>query len=344
MDLTTRYLGFELKHPLAPSASPFTRDLESLKRLEDAGASLVVLSSLFEEQIEHESKASDHFFSQGTESFSESLTYFPALQENLSHGLEEYLDLVRKAKESLSIPVLASLNGVDEGGWLKSAKMIEDAGADALELNVYYIATDQQETSNQVEGRLVDILKNVKSTVHIPIAMKLSPFFSSLANLTQQLDEAGVNSLVFFNRFYQPDIDIENLELYPHLVLSDSEDLRLPLRWISILCHQVKCDLAASSGIHTVEDVVKAVMAGARVTHLCSALLKKGPQHIEKLKTGLTAWLEEHEYDSLNQMQGSMCMANCPDPPVVERANYMQALYSWEPASIKKSDPGRGSF
>jgi dihydroorotate dehydrogenase (fumarate) len=343
MDLTTRYLGFELEHPLVPSASPLTRELESLKKLEDAGASMVVLPSLFEEQIEHESKASEHFFNQGTESFSESLTYFPACQEHLDHGLDEYLELVRKAKENLSIPVVASLNGADEGGWLKSAKLIQEAGADALELNVYYVATDQQETSNQVEARLVDILKSVKSAVSLPIAMKLSPFFSSLANIAKQLDEAGVNSLVFFNRFYQPDIDIENLELYPHLVLSNSEDLRLPLRWISILCHQVKCDLAASSGIHTVEDAVKAVMAGARVTHLCSALLKQGPQHIEKLKTGLAAWLEEHEYDSLNQMTGSMCMANCPDSPVVERANYMQALYSWEPTS-NKSDPGSGSF
>lgn len=337
MDLTTRYLGFELEHPLVPSASPLTGELGTLKQLEDAGAPMVVLHSLFEEQIEHEAGASEHFLDYGNESFAEALTYFPAYGDKLDHGLEEYLDLVRKAGESLSIPVLASLNGVDDGGWLKSAKLIEEAGADALELNVYYVATDMEETAGQVEARYLDILQAVKSTVKLPLAVKLSPFFSSLANMARQLDQAGADALVLFNRFYQPDVNIEELELFPHLILSDSNDLRLPLRWISLLSGRVNCDLAASSGIHEVEDVVKAVMVGAGVTHLCSALLKHGPGHIGKLKTGLAAWLEDHEYHSLRQMQGSMNQANCPDSRTAERANYMKTLYSWQPGTPYKN-------
>lgn len=332
MDLTTRYLGFDLEHPLVPSASPLTGEPDSLKRLEDAGASMVVLPSLFEEQIEHESKTSEQFISHGTESFPEALSYFPPCAGELDHGLDEYLDLVRKAKESLSIPVLASLNGTESGGWLKTAQLIEEAGADALELNVYYIAADMDETTNHVEARYLEVLKAVKSTVKLPITMKLSPFFTSLAHMAKQLDDAGADGLVLFNRFYQPDIDIEELELYPHLVLSESDELRLPLRWISILSGRVHCDLAVSSGIHKVEDVVKAVMAGACVTHLCSALLRHGPQHIGKLKCDLNTWLEEHEYHSLRQMHQSMSQINCPNPLAVERANYMKTLYSWPSA------------
>lgn len=328
MDLKTRYLGFELEHPLAPSASPLTGKLETLKQLEDAGASLVVLHSLFEEQIEHSIKTSEHFLNLGTETFAESLTYLPS-GKTLDHGIEEYLDLIRRTKDSLSIPVVASLNGMDAGGWIQTAKLIEEARADALELNVYFIAADPGQSGEQVETRYLRILERVKSTVGLPVTMKLSPFFSSLPHMARRLVDAGAEGLVLFNRFYQPDIQVEELEHYSHLTLSTPQDLKLPLRWISILYGRLSCDLAATSGIHGVEDVVKAVMAGACVTHLCSALLQNGPRLIGQLKTGLAAWLEEHEYQSLRQMQGSMSQIHCPDPSALERANYMETLYNW---------------
>jgi dihydroorotate dehydrogenase (fumarate) len=330
MNLTTRYLGLELEHPLVPSASPLTGNLDSLKELEDCGASMVVLHSLFEEQIEHDAQASEHFRELGTDSFSESLSYFPDSGE-LDHGVGEYLDLVRKAKESLSIPVVASLNGTQTGGWTESAKQIEEAGADALELNIYFIATSLDDAGDTVEKRYMDILKSIKSSIQIPVTVKLSPYFSSLGHLARQLVENGADGLVLFNRSYLPDIQIEELEHQPHLNLSDSDDLKLPLHWLSILYGRIPCDLSATSGIHTVEDVVKATMAGASVTHLCSALLQNGPGLLGKLKSGLITWLEEHEYDSLGQMLGSMSFINCPDPSALERANYMKTLMNWTP-------------
>lgn len=329
MDLSTRYLGFTLPHPLVPSASPLTDNLDSLKRLEDAGASMVVLRSLFEEQIVHEARASEHFRGFATDSFAEALTYFPPCKD-LDRGLENYLDLARKAKAALAIPVVASLNGVDLGGWTRAANLIEEAGADALELNVYYLAADMEASAAAVENRYVELLKSVKSSVRFPVAVKLSPYFTSLANFAVRLVDAGAGGLALFNRFYQPDIDIEALELYPHLQLSTPNDLRLPLRWISILYGRLTCDFAATSGIHGAEDAIKAVMAGASVACLCSALLQHGPGHIRKLRTELAAWLEEHEYDSLRQMRGSMSLINCPNPAALERANYMQTLYSWK--------------
>ncbi|PIQ96234.1 MAG: dihydroorotate dehydrogenase [Nitrospinae bacterium CG11_big_fil_rev_8_21_14_0_20_56_8] len=328
MDLKTTYLGFELEHPLAPSASPLTGDVDMLKILEDNGASLVVLHSLFEEQIEHHQKLSEHFINLGTECFAESLTYFPPLEE-LDHGTEEYLDLVRRAKEALSIPVVASLNGSHSGDWTHTARLIESAGADALELNIYYLAMDMEETGEAVERRYLDTLKAVKSEVGLPVTVKLSPFFSSPSHMAHRLVEGGANGLSLFNRFYQPDILIEELEHYPHLELSDSRDLRLTLRWLAVLYGRIACPLAATSGIHTVEDVVKAVMAGASVAHLCSALLKNGPGHINSLKKQLLEWMESHEYESLGQMRGCMSRMNCPNPAALERANYMRTLYSW---------------
>ncbi|MBI4178988.1 dihydroorotate dehydrogenase-like protein [bacterium] len=329
MDLSTRYLGFDLPHPLVPSASPLTDNLDNLKRLEDAGAPMAVLRSLFEEQVVHESRASEHFQNLGTDCYAEALTYLPPCS-GLEHGLEQYLDLVRKAKAALSIPIVASLNGASSGGWTRAAGLIEEAGADALELNEYYLATDMECNAAQVEDRCVGLLKSVKETVRFPVTVKLSPFFSSLPHFARRLVEAGADGLVLFNRFYQPDIDIESLELYPHLQLSTSNELRLPLRWIAILHGRLRCDLAATTGIHTAEDAVKATMAGAAVCHMCSALLQKGPGHIGKLKTGLAEWLEAHEYHSLRQALGSMSLVNCPDPAALERANYLQTLYSWE--------------
>lgn len=330
MDLTTHYLGLELEHPLAPSASPLTGELGSLKELEDCGASMVVLHSLFEEQIEHDTQSSEHFLNLGTESFSESLSYLPDFGD-LDHGVDEYLNLIRQAKESLSIPVIASLNGTQVGGWTESAKRIEEAGADALELNVYFMTTSLDDAGDKVERRYVDILKSIKSTIQIPVTVKISPYFSSIGNMARQLVETGAEGLVLFNRSCLPDIQIEELEHQPHLTLSDSDDLKLPLHWLSILHGRIPCDLAATSGVHSVADVIKAIMAGASVTHLCSGLLKNGPGLLGKLKTELTGWLEEHEYDSLGQMLGSMSLINCPNPSAFQRVNYMKTLYSWKP-------------
>lgn len=329
MDLSTRYLGFTLPHPLVPSASPLTEDLDSLKRLEDAGASMVVLRSLFEEQIVHETQALEHFHEFGTDSYAESLTYFPA-REKLHRGIEKYLDLVRKAKAALSIPVVASLNGADLGGWTHSARQIEEAGADALELNMYYLATKVEESGATVEQRYIKLLRSITNEVKFPVAVKLSPFISSLPHFSMELVNAGAKGLALFNRFYQPNIDIEKLEVYPDLQLSNSAELRLPLRWISILYGGVDCELAATSGIHTVTDVVKALMAGASVTHLCSALLLKGPNLIGQLQRELVEWMQINEYATVSQMKGCMSLINSPNPAALVRVNYMETLYSWK--------------
>lgn len=329
VDLTTTYLGLKLKNPVVPSASPLSHAVDSMKRLEDAGAAAVVMYSLFEEQIVHEAAELNHYLSYGTESFPEALTYFPqAAEYNL--GPEEYLDLVRQAKQSLEIPVIGSLNGISTGGWIRYAKEIEKAGADALELNVYYIPTDPKLTAKDVEDRYLEVLKAVKKSVTIPVAMKLSPFFSSMAHMAQELDRAGADGLVLFNRFYQPDIDLQNLEIVPNVVLSTPDALRLPLRWIGILYGRVRPSLAATSGIHTAADVLKAVMAGADVAMMCSALLMYGPARITDVLSDINRWMTEAEYTSITQMKGSMSQKSVADPAAFERANYMKALNSFK--------------
>ncbi len=325
MDLSTSYLGLHLKNPLVPSASPLTRAVDSMKRLEDAGAAAVVMHSIFEEQIEHEAAELDHYLSSGTESFAEAISYLPEASEYFL-GPEEYVKELAKAKKALSIPVIASLNGVSTGGWIRYAKKFEEAGADAVELNVYYIPAAPQMTGVDVEQRYIDVLKAVKATVKIPVAIKLSPYFSSMSHMARRLDEAGADGLVLFNRFYQPDVDIEALEVVPNVQLSTSRSLRLPLRWIGILFGQIKASLAATSGVHTAEDAIKLIMAGADVTMLCSSLLHHGPQHLAEVLTGLDRWMQEHEYVSVKQMRGSMSQKAVADPSAFERANYMKAL------------------
>jgi len=329
MDLSTTYLGLKLKNPIVPSASPLSYTLDGMKCLEDAGAAAIVMYSLFEEQIAHEAAELEHYLAYGTESFAESMTYIPESQEyNL--GPEDYVEHVRKAKESLGIPVIGSLNGISPGGWIEYAKKIEEAGADALELNVYYIPTDPKLTSQDVENRYIEVLETVKRTAHIPVAMKLSPYFSSFSNVAQRLDAAGVNGLVLFNRFYQPDIDLEALEVRPNVILSTPQALRLPLRWIAILYGKVKASLAGTSGVHTAEDVLKMLMAGADVAMMCSALLKNGPGHIGLVLRDLQTWMLEHEYLSIRQMKGSMSQKSVADPAAFERANYTKALQSFK--------------
>jgi dihydroorotate dehydrogenase (fumarate) len=329
LDLSTNYLGLHLKNPIVPSASPLSRSLDGMKRLEDAGASAIVMYSLFEEQIAHESAELSHYLSYGTESFAESLTYFPEAQEyNL--GPEEYIELLHEAKQKLGIPVIGSLNGISSGGWIDYAKKIEQAGADALELNIYYIPTDPELTTDEVENRYLEVLHEVKHSVKIPVAMKLSPFFSSLAHFAYRLDSAGANGLVLFNRFYQPDIDLEKLEVVPGVDLSTSTAMRLPLRWVAILHGRIKASLAATSGIHTAQDVIKMLMVGADVTMMCSALLKHGPQHITQVLAEIRDWMLEHEYVSISQMKGSMSQKSVADPAAFERANYMKALNQYK--------------
>ncbi len=325
MDLSTTYLGLRLKNPLVPSASPLSRTLDGIKRMEDAGAAAIVMYSLFEEQIQHEAGELNHYLSFGTQSFAEALTYFP---ENTEYNLgpDEYIEHVRKAKEAVDIPIIGSLNGVSTGGWIDYAKKIQDAGASALELNVYYIPTDPKLTGDAVEQRYLDVLKAVKSAVSIPVAMKLSPFFSSMANMALRLDAAGADGLVLFNRFYQPDLDIEALEVVPNVTLSTSHAIRMPLRWVAVLFGKVKASLAATSGVHGARDVVKLLMAGADVTQVCSALLMHGPGRIAEILQELDRWLVEHEYVSVQQMRGSMSQKSVADPSAFERANYMKAL------------------
>lgn len=330
MDLTTNYLGMTLKNPLVPSSSPLMRTLESLRAMEDAGAGAVVLHSLFEEQITQESHTLNHYLTQGVESHPEALSYFPEASEYKT-GPDEYLEHIQRAKKALDIPVIASLNGVSTGGWVKYAKQIEEAGADALELNVYYIPTDPNLTGNEVEQIYLDVLKDVKTAVSLPIAMKLNPYFSSMANTARNLADAGAGSLVLFNRFYQPDFDLDNLEVVPNLKLSTSTELRLPLRWIAILYGQVNADLALTTGVHTVTDVLKGVAAGAAITMLASELLRNGINRLQVLKMGVEEWLVENEYESLAQLQGSLSQINCAEPAAFERANYMKVLSSYSP-------------
>lgn len=324
-DLSTRYLGLNLRTPLVASASPLSQEIASIRRLEDAGASAVVLYSLFEEQLRQESLELDFYLSEGTESYAESLSYFPEPAE-FNLGPDAYLEHIRKAKAAVNIPVIASLNGSSVGGWIQYATQIEEAEADALECNIYWIVTDPKTTSAEVEQHYVDIVEGVKTAVHIPVAIKVSPFFSNFANMAKRLDAAGADALVLFNRFYQPDIDLEALELTPHVLLSTPQAMRLPLTWIGILHGKVKANLAATSGIHGAEDVIKLLMVGADVTMLCSSLLRNGIDHLRAVEQGVRQWMESHEYSSVTQMKGSMSQLRCADPSAFERAQYMRAV------------------
>ncbi len=330
MDLTTNYLGMTLKNPLVPSSSPLMRTIDNLRWMEEAGASAVVLHSLFEEQITHDSHTLNHYLTQGVESFPEALSYFPEAADYRT-APDEYLEHIQKAKRLLEIPVIASLNGVSTGGWIKYAQLIEEAGADALELNMYYIPTDPNLTGSEVEQIYLDVLKDVKTAVSIPIAMKLNPYFSATANMARRLVDAGADGLVLFNRFYQPDLDLENLEVTPNLKLSTSTELRLPMRWIAILYGRVNTSLALTTGVHTVKDVLKSVAAGANITMLASELLRNGINRLNVLNMGLEEWLVENEYESLAQLQGSLSQINCAEPAAFERANYMRVLSSFAP-------------
>ncbi|WP_322791346.1 dihydroorotate dehydrogenase-like protein [Bellilinea sp.] len=328
-DLTTTYLGLKLKNPLVASASPLSKKVEGVQRLEEAGISAVVMYSLFEEQIVHESQALDHYLTRGSESFAEALTYFPDL-ERYNVGPESYLELIYRIKKAVRIPVIGSLNGISTGGWINYAKRIEEAGADALELNIYYVPTDPKLTGQELEQTYVQLVRDVRSQISIPLAVKLSPYFSALPNMAAQLAEAGANGLVLFNRFYQPDLDIESLEVVPNLVLSTSDELRLPLRWVAILYGRIKADLALSSGVHSATDVVKALMAGANVAMTTSELLAKGIGRATEILTDLNNWLDEFEYTSVQQMIGSMSHKAVGEPAAFERANYMKALQSFD--------------
>lgn len=330
MDLSTTYMGLKLKNPIVPSASPLSETVEGIKALEDAGAAAVVLYSLFEEQIVHEENSLDYFLTQKSESFAEALSYFPA-KNDFKSGPVEYLELIRKAKESINVPIIASLNGVSVGGWMKYARSIQEAGADGLELNVYYIPTDPNLPGSQVEQMYVNNLKAVKENIKIPVAVKLSPYFSSMSNIATKLDLAGADALVMFNRFYQPDFDLDNLEVIPNLTLSNKWELRLPLRWIAILYGQIKANMAATSGVHDYEDIVKVLMAGGDVAQMCSELLRHGVGRISQMLQNLTRWMEEKEYDSIAMMKGTMSQKKVAEPAAFERANYMKMLQSYKP-------------
>jgi dihydroorotate dehydrogenase (fumarate) len=327
MDLTTRYLGMTLRTPLVPSASPLSESVDNIKRMEDAGAAAVVLRSLFEEQLERE----DEFLREQMSMTSvspEALSYFPEPSE-FRVGPEEYLDKIRKAKQSVDIPVIASLNGTSVGGWVDYGKKMQQAGADAIELNIYAIPTEMDKSAAEVEQNYLDIVAAIRSVISIPVAVKMNPFFSNLANMARRLDEAGVNALVLFNRFYQPDISLDTMEVRPSIYLSTEHAQRLPMRWIAILYDRVKADLAASSGIHTGKDALKMLMAGASVTMLCSALLKGGIGRIRNIESEMCEWMVEHDYESVRQMQGSMSQKHCADPTAFERALYMKTLLSY---------------
>ncbi len=329
VDLSTSYLGLQLANPLVASASPLSKKVDLVRRMEDAGVGAVVMYSLFEEQIVHESLELDHYLNLGTESFAEALTYFPDL-EHYNIGPEEYLKLIQKLKETVDIPIIGSLNGDTMGGWVEYAKRIEEAGADALELNVYYMPSNFDLSSQEVEQAYIDLVREVRRQVHIPLAVKLGPYFTALPAFAGRLVAAGANGLVLFNRFYQPDLDIETLEVVPDLVLSDSRELRLPLRWIAILYGRVQADLALTSGVHTSVDVLKAMMAGAKVSMMASELLQNGIGRINELLAELQDWMETYEYESIRQMCGSMSQRAVAEPEAFERANYMKALSSFD--------------
>ena len=331
MNITTTYLGMTLRSPLVASASPLSENVDNIRRMEDAGAGAVVLFSLFEEQIRRERESLYHHLTTGTDTFAEALTLFPE-PETYHAGPEQYLQLIRKAKEAVQIPVIASLNGSSIGGWTTFARKMQDAGADGLELNVYYIPTNMNLTGQQVEQTYLDILKAVKEAITIPVAIKLSPYFSNMANMAKRLDDAGANALVLFNRFYQPDIDLETLDVVPNVILSTPQAMRLPLTWVGILYKQIKADMAATSGIHSGEDAIKMLLAGATVTMMTSALLKNGIDHLRLVEQELREWMEKHEYESVSQMRGSVSQLHAADPAAFERVQYMRALTTYRPS------------
>ncbi|HTV61977.1 MAG TPA: dihydroorotate dehydrogenase-like protein [Verrucomicrobiae bacterium] len=325
MDLSTKYLGLALRTPLVVAASPLSEEIDGIKKMEDAGAAAVVLHSLFEEQLRREQIEVTHNLEQGTESFAEALSYFPEPSE-FHFGPEEYLRHIGRAKKAVRIPVIASLNGSTPGVWTRYAREIQQAGADALELNIYSVPTDLNLSSEKIERGYLEIVKAVKAQITIPVAVKLSPFFTNFANLAARLDNAGADGLVLFNRFYQPDIDLEALEVKPNILLSTPMAMRLPLRWVAILRGKIKASLAATSGIHRATDALKMLMAGADVTMLCSTLMRHGIGHLETIEKEMAAWMEEHEYESVEQLKGSLSQQNCPAPTEFERAQYMRAI------------------
>ena len=332
MDLKTTYLGLDLKNPIVVSPSPLCGDLANIKLMEDSGASAVILQSIFEEQINLESLALDQNLSGGEYSQSEASSYFPEL-EDYGMGPNSYLEHIAQAKAAVDIPIIGSLNGVSTGGWIEHAKLIQEAGADALELNVYYVSTDPTRTGTDVENMYEELVRNVKSNVTIPVAVKIGPYFSSFANMADRIAKAGADGLVLFNRFYQPDIDLEALEVKPNIILSSPGRMRLRLRWIAILYKAIQADFALTGGVHSGTDVIKAMMAGAKVAMTTSALLKSGIDHITTLRNGVLQWMEEHEYESIAQMQGSMSQQSVADPEAFERANYMQTIKSYTPVN-----------
>ncbi|MBI3650839.1 MAG: dihydroorotate dehydrogenase-like protein [Acidobacteria bacterium] len=331
MDLRTTYLGLPLRTPLVVSASPLSEELDNIKRMEDAGAAAIVLHSLFEEQLTNDSLELDFHLSHHTECFAEALTFFPEPQK-FHRGPDEYLNHIRKAKQAVQIPIIASLNGSTLGGWTAYAKEMEQAGADAIELNIYHIPTDTEMPGVEVEHTYLDIIEMVKPHIKIPVAVKISPFFSNLAHLAKEFVNAGADGLVLFNRFYQPDINFETLEIQPNIIFSTPQALRLPMRWIAILYGRINCSLAATSGIHTAQDVIKMLMVGANVTMLCSVLFRRGIEHLSMIERDMILWLSEHEYDSVRQLQGSMSQKYCANPSEFERAQYVRALHSYKPA------------
>jgi dihydroorotate dehydrogenase (fumarate) len=328
MDLSTKYLGIALKNPLVASASPLTKDLPNFRRLEDAGASAIVMHSLFEEQLAIESAQLDRSFSTAENVSAEALGMFPEA-ESYNLGPEEYLEAIVRAKAAVQVPIIGSLNGVSTGGWLRYAKLIQDAGADALELNIYYLPNDLTQTSEFVEKQYCDLVREVKKTVGIPVAVKIGPYFSAMANMALKLDQAGADALVMFNRFYQPDYDLNELEVVPSLQLSRSNELRLRLHWVAILYGKIKSDMAITGGVHTAEDVIKSMMSGARVAMMTSALLQNGIDYLRFVLTEIREWIEKHEYESIRQMQGSMSQQAVPHPKKYERTNYVKVLSSY---------------
>jgi dihydroorotate dehydrogenase (fumarate) len=324
-DLKTKYLGLDIKSPLVASASALSKKLDNIKAMEDAGLGAVVLYSLFEEEIINEQLALDHFLTRGSESFAEAITYYPDLQ-NYNTGPDKYLKLVSTAKEAVDIPVIGSLNGVSTGGWIKYAKLIEEAGADALELNMYFVLADPEVSSDTLEKAHIELVSDIRKSIKIPLSVKLSPFYSSIPHFTAALVKAGAKGLVLFNRFYQPDLDIEALEVVPKLELSDSSDMQLPLRWIAILYDRVIADFALTSGVHTAEDIVKALMAGSTVAMTASALVKHGVGYAAGMIEELAQWMNDYEYKSVDQMRGTLSQKNVAEPAAFERANYMKAL------------------
>ncbi len=335
MDLSTTYMGLKLRSPLiVGAAAPLTEDINNIKKMADAGAGAIVLHSIFEEQLDRERLELEHHLSYGTESFPEALTYFPQLDSDIFHvGSEQYLDRIHKAKQMVDIPIIASLNGSTLGGWCDYAKNLQQAGADALELNIYYIPTDLELSGVDLEQAYLDIVAAVKSQVNIPVAIKLSPYFSNPGNMAKKLSDAGADALVLFNRFYQPDIDPENLEVRSNILLSTPQDLRLPMRWIAILYGRISADLAATSGIHKANDAIKMLMAGANVTQLVSVLLRHGIEQITTIENQMKEWLIDREYESLSQLRGSMSQLNCPDRDLFERVQYVKALQTYKTQS-----------